>query len=371
MGVYSIVKENTTTSILDTVEESKCDINLGAAYAIMAENEANYNNILKAIGIAEFNTYEQTGEELIYEAATVEGFIETIKKFFKSLIEKIAGVVRRFKTVVASWTQKDEDFLKNYKAKIEAVDAAAIASLEVEGWVFDDANTDSETWVEGVNTAIAGKVAKCGGYDDLLKLVGKTEDGKFGFEKGKVEEVSAYFEDVHALYGEMTGALVGKGSIPEDELRKELHVLFYGSADKVEIKNIKVSDYISQIEKTKKISDAATANFKKIEGVINEEIKNLDKLKSELKSHIKDDKGAYSTAVSLTNKVTNVVKFRFNLINIRNTAQMQALKDRNTQARAICVKVLAAAGKKAEPKQEGFQHSSSESGTFFDRVKII
>ena len=375
MGVYSI-RPVTENSVIDMslIEESKCDINLGAAYTIMAECEANYNNLLKAIGIAEFNTYEKTGAELIYESVTFDAFIDKIKSFFTSLLAKIGGVVKHFKDLVTSWVQKDDAFVKAHEAELKKITTADIKDMKYSGWDFNDSNIDNTDWVSGVNTTIAGKVSTCGSYDDICKLLGKKDDGTFGFDKEAVANASKDLEDKDSIRKDMAGAVVGKSSIDEGELRKELHALFYNAEEKSELSS-DIDKQLGYIKNTKSLSETADKNFKKISDAVSEEIKKLNALKSELKSKAKDDSETYSAAMALTNKVTASVKYRLNLINMRNTAQMEALKNRNTQARSVCVKALMVARKaqseaKPAPKQEGFNHYT-ESGTFFDAVNIL
>lgn len=380
MGVYSVSSLTESVIDLSAIEERHCDINLGDAYMVMAECETTYNNILKAIGIAEFNTYETTGKELIYENATFDAFIEKIKQFFTSFLAKVGAIVKSFKDLVASWVQKDESFLKAHEAELKAIKSDSLSKLNYIGWKFNDSEVDNTSWVGEANDAITNKVAFCGSYDDICTLLGKGEDG-FSFDREGVYKASENLEYTDSIRNEMAGALVGKETIDSSDLNKALHNLYYASAEKEEL-TINISEQIEYIRNTKKLSDTASKTFKEVSDAVSAEIKQLNKLKSELKSKAKYNSETYSVAVSLTNKVTTLVKYRLNLINMRNTSQMEALKTRNSQARSICVKALTSSrlgaasekGKKtekpAETKQEGFTHYT-ESGTFFDAVKIL
>lgn len=376
MGVYSITNNITDKSLnegcsnidLNTIKESVYDVNMGAAYGIMAECEANYNKIIKAIGIAEFNAYENTGAEMIYESATFGSFIDKVKEFFVSLINKIGSLVKTFIDNVNSWTKKDTEFLKKYEDTLLKIDSGITSKYSFKGWEFDNKEVANASWAAGVNDNIAGKVQN-GSYAKLVDILSKTDDG-YSFNKNDVELFKGEFdEEDETIRPKMRGALVGKGEVDDKNLREELHTLFYGGKEKKEITGVNVKECVEVVDKTQDIINTVKTNFKEIEKIINKEIKDLNKLKSDLSSKIKKDND-YGVAVALTNKVTGVVKYRLTLMNMRNTAQMQALKDRNTQARSICVGLLTEA-RKAKPAGKNESTSFTEGTNFLDAVKII
>lgn len=63
-------------------------------YAIMFEEEYNYNRIMQTIGLYELNEAAH-GREIIYEAADVKGFFKRIYDFFANIAKKAAEAIMK------------------------------------------------------------------------------------------------------------------------------------------------------------------------------------------------------------------------------------------------------------------------------------
>ena len=119
MGIFSYITGYVSESMvdMDSVDTQYCfeENAMDSAYRIVAENTANWNSIMEAIGIDELIVYESTGSEIVYEAGTISGIFTKIKEFFKKLLEKIKGIFAKFMTVLNSWTKSEKEFVKKYK----------------------------------------------------------------------------------------------------------------------------------------------------------------------------------------------------------------------------------------------------------------
>ena len=109
MGVYSTTSTMLDYDIDNFVTECVHTPDMRGAYAIVAENEANYNAIMKAVGIAELAHFESTGEEMMYEAADIKGFFGKLKEFFLKIIAKIKALFKKFFALIDSYNMSDKE----------------------------------------------------------------------------------------------------------------------------------------------------------------------------------------------------------------------------------------------------------------------
>lgn len=370
MGVYSINESaNTLFSIdLDSIEESTHELGLAGGYAIMAENEANYNKILKAIGIAEYNVLESTGAEMIYEATDIKGFFGKIKAFLHKILEKIAGLFKKFIRMIDQASMKDKEFVKKYKGELAKLSSKVKSQFEYDGWEFNNEHINNwkpEDKVELIKDIEAFKKT-------CLDLI----DGDGEPSTEQMDKVNAYIakhnEDDDSDYHDTLRALVLTGKtgakIEEDEFANEITEYFYGSTEKDTLSNIDVQTQLTYIEGTEGIKKTATKTYKEFEKTINKYTKELDKIEAKViaKKIPEKDTTVWSTCMRFVNTLSNDYKTNLNYANTVYSAQLKALKDRNSQARAICVKMLG-----FKPKNESAEFEPYfESGSFLDRVEL-
>lgn len=90
MGVYSMQSINESTNYLDDVEfvDNGIEDVMESALRNIYEADLNHHNMMKDIGIAELAVYEQTGQEVVYEAGAAKGVFERIKAGFKKYGKK-------------------------------------------------------------------------------------------------------------------------------------------------------------------------------------------------------------------------------------------------------------------------------------------
>ena len=95
MGIYTKEGKSFTESA-SYVEPIECELDdlHEAALQIVAESDYNFNMLMKALLVEEFNTLESTGAELIYESGNMSAFFEKIKSFFmKNSITRLWPVI--------------------------------------------------------------------------------------------------------------------------------------------------------------------------------------------------------------------------------------------------------------------------------------
>ena len=80
----------------DAVQESPYTLGLEGGLMHVYENERNYCEMMKAVGISEARYYAETGQDLfLNEAGAFGSFLENAKKFFKKVWEKVKGLFRK------------------------------------------------------------------------------------------------------------------------------------------------------------------------------------------------------------------------------------------------------------------------------------
>lgn len=325
----------------DPAPESN-DIEESAA-AIIAQNEANYTNIMKSIGITELSIYESTGTEMIYESANIKGFFSKIKEFFVKLWNKIKGMFKKFFMLIASYTMKDKDFINKYKKDLLRVNTR---DLTINGYNFTNLNWSVATASNDINDKM-----KKGVIIDSFEKISKDD----------AEKINAAYEnnDREDIIEEMRAAAIGdkNGKFDESEFTQELFEYFRDREDSPsELTNISISTELSIISGSSKEESNAKKAFKATEKEINNILKSLDKVEKEaLKSvptkndQAKTDESA--TIVKAASNVNSYIHAKMNILTKVNGAFLRAIKDRNRQAKAICVKAI-----NYKPKNEGFNH---------------
>jgi hypothetical protein len=314
-----------------TVQESPYELGINGALMHVYENECNYNAMMKAAALSEMKYYNRTGGDLfVQEAGAFKGFIETAKKFFHAVIEKIKSIGKKFVAKINQYTMKDKDFVKKYQKELLTRD---LKDFEFDGYEFPQYE----------------------GYLDTGKAYVKvSEDGSDDSDK------------LNDIMEENRGRIVGEGAMTEDEFREELHDKFYGDKDTIEVVIRKELVYISE---TDKLTKEANKSEKKIIDEINKFIRDLDR-----------DANALTKAVSLKasdedNKTNaDLIKYKNNLITVAKSisndftvyygTKVKALTDRNRQAKAICVKALSYKHESASVYSGGYYD-------LFDGVQII
>lgn len=331
------------------VKESQYTPDLKGALMLVYENEMNYNAMMRAVGISEMRYFQETGGDLfVQEAGALSGFIEKAKAFFKKVIEKIKSLFAKFVAVINQYTMKDSDFVKKYETKLMKVD---IRGFEFKGYQFSD--LDSGNLIN--QTAFNGYFSNAGKKEEYEDQPVNTDDD--------VSEAKDY------LRAEMIGS--NSKSMTEIEFRDTLKANLYGNnGDKVDLENIRLRDQLKFVKDTKANISAAEREQKKDTDTINKFIKVLEKYQKDFDKSITasakdEDNQKNSASIKYISQCIAVAKSGSNDITTAFGMLIQALKDRRSQAKAICVKALSYKPKNEAAYREGAYNS------IFDGVKIV
>ena len=344
------------------VAPSPYPVGLEGALMHVYENECNYNALMKAVGISELKYYQETGRDLfIHEAGAFAGFLSKAKAFFKKVIEKIKQIFHKFAAVMNQYTMSDKKFVKQYSKEINRKD---ISDFTFNGYTF-----------EGLDKAVTASIDVRDEFKDIYSGDLNKDDKK---SMGKMEEDSDGIDRQRALFArKITGG--NASSLDESEFRDELKDFMYGNngekeeLDGKDIDKRKLLQWIEGADRTIKDADRSQkACIKAIDGYIKkiEEFeKELNKKGSTYKSTgLADDdeneindgsKDAYQKGI---NAYIAEVKAESNNITIFFGMLTGALKDRNRQSKAICVKIIGY--NKKESANYGYYGESSVDDLF-------
>lgn len=357
MGLYSSKTNysyNDSVAIdLDTVEESMYDSFDEAAIMAVVESEQNYNNFMKAVGIAELNHLEENGTELVYTEGTVSGFFAKAKEFFKRVIAKVASVLKAFFAKIDSFAKSDKDFLNKYRKDLTKLN---LKDMTVNGYTFTldepsltkagaDSAVKSALGVADPASVSSASEAVCDG------VIGKDEDDAI--------------EDMLETY---RGSVIGKGKLEAGEYAKELYEHFRkGESAKEEI-DVDVVACMQVLATSADVKKKAEKTFRDQEKLINDFIKELEKAEKNLVNAKETTAEAQTTQGKRVRAVNVVIKAYKAITGVNTTvfgAYLQALKDESRQAKAICVKALT-----YKPKNESAGVDYGTTGSFLENVEF-
>lgn len=330
----------TSTSGLSAIKESPYELGLAGAMMHVYENECNYNAIMKAVGLSELKYYQETGKDLfVHEAGAFDGFIAKVKAFFKAVIEKIKSIFKRFVAIFDQYTLNDKQFVKKYGDQLIRKD---LKDFEFTGYKFGDfAKVQSSIETAGGNLKY---------HLDIFAAIRK-KDTNYG--NRKVYDNANYkdSDEVNEVKEQERAKIIGQqsGKMDETEFKDKLTELLYGDDNKETLDNISIRDQLSIIENTKDDIKKVEKTQKEIEKGINDVLKVLDKLPSEIRKHnsyssdnkLTDEQDKrINNAIKDINDEYDICKSQSNDITVAFGMIVQAYKDRNRQAKAICVKAL-------------------------------
>ena len=359
------------------VAPSPYPVGLEGALMHVYENECNYNALMKAVGISELKYYQETGKNLfIHEAGAFSAFLDKAKAFFKKVIEKIKQIFHKFAAVMNQFTMSDKKFVKTYSKEINRKD---ISDFTFSGYTF-----------EGLDTAVNANIDT----EDKYKL-----DNFDDNRQRSLRNNSDYQKDsdgnndfIEEKRGGWLKNITGKdhGSLDESEFRDELKDFLYGNdgekeeLDDKQIDKRKILQWIEGTDKAirdaeRKQRDCTRAIDKYIKKV--EEFEKIINKKDATYGDIKDvtyntassssktsnagDKISTADANTYQKGINNYIaqmKAESNDITIFFGMLTGALKDRNRQSKAICVKIIGY--NKKESANYGYYGESSVDDLF-------
>lgn len=370
MAIYSLRESGIN---MDSIESIPCkyDNMLEASYAIIAESEANYANIMKAVGIAELAVFEESGQEMIYEAADVKGFFGKVKDFFVNLMKKVKGLFEKFFAMINSYAKSDKEFVNKYRKQLLAVNTR---DFSFKGFKF----TIDQVKIREYNTNGTNFI-----NDTFNSMTIGTDkaDIKENMDKESIEADIKKVEDSD-FSDKMRGKILGASSdLTASEFSKEIfEKLRDGEDTKTEQENVNISTFLNDILSTKETKKTADRVFKEINTTIKDKIKATDSLEKNLLKKVgtsegkdkADQENLLNLQIRVANKATQCLKDEQMMLQTINGQILQAIKQQNRQAKSVCVSLL-----NYKPKNEGFDYDEYEGlddiigENFLSGVKLV
>lgn len=268
-----------------------------ACTTIIAEQEINWNRLMTAIGMDELSSVME-GTEIIYEGGRLESLKATLEKWFNSAKEKLAELTKAFMNQVDKFMNKiDKATIKKFK------DVKVPSDFTYSGYEF----RNLEKTPEYKYTTIL--------MNNPTQIVNDREK---------------YNKNV------VTKELLG---VETSDIGVTLKARYYGSKEKVQLKNINIEEQLKYITNGGKLKSEAKQSYKAA-------ARQLDKIIKDLKSFGKSADEGTDLARAI-NIAASYYKTFSNLATQVHRAYMQAIGARSRQALDICVKAYVA-NKRAE-----------------------
>lgn len=350
---------------LSSVKESPYDLGITGALMHIYENECNWNAIMKSVGISELRYYKETGEDLfVNEAGAFGGFIDKIKAFFKKVIEKIKAIFKKFCAIFNQYTMSDKDFVKKYGTELIRKD---LTDFEFEGYTFKDLQNFTENVAN--NSAYIASFCEAlsstfNGSNKFTTTINIKDLGDLDISKITSDEKDNCKERIRGL---ITGE---NKQLDSSDLKDLIQEKCYGGDSKETLDKINMREVLNCISETKNDIKEVEKVQKKIVKSIENAIKVFDKLSMEITKYHgtspKDNKTGdqVDAEIRAVNLVSDLSKEASNTVTLCFGGIVQAVKDRNRQCKAICVKALSY-------KHESAFVSESYSDDIFAGVHII
>ena len=356
MGVYSmqsIIDES--TNYLDDVEfvDNGIEDVMESALHNIYESDQNLHNMMKGIGVAELAVYEQTGEDIVYEAGSVSSVFERIKAGLKKIWEKIKSLFTKFFAKLRSYGSDDKAFVSKYQKQILA---GSIKGLKVKGFKYNtDAVKPSEAWKRMAQEADLPETKEeiLKGFNiDTSQLNASDADVK-SMENTSESETN---DELRAI------ALGKKGDFSASEFQKELYEMFRGGESKpetLEENDIKKGEIIQFLGNAASVERELNKDMKDTKFTIEKIIKAFDNAEKQLGKYVKDEnQGATEQRgknLSVITRMNTHINAALGICQTIAAARMKAFNDKRGLYKSICVKLI---GRKS--KNEGYEFDDEQ-----------
>lgn len=328
---------------MNSIKESPYTLGLEGALMHVYENECNYNAIMKSVGIAEANYMTENGKDLfVHEAGAFGSFLTKIKDFFKKMIEKIKQMFKKFVSIIDQYIMDDKKFVKKYG---DAVLRKDLTDFEFDGYTFDGLDTYNST---------LGDRFKVEDIEASIQQIATARDNnsKYLYDADGMNQPRVADKDADATndrkelwYAKIAGE---SGSMDESDMRDKIKEKCYGEDGKttLEIGTTEIRKYLDNITNAKKSITDAERTQKNITNKIDKLIKTLDSVIKKINTTrpaSKNDEptvSADNNTIKLIGQDIDVAKAAGNAATEAYGIIIGALKDRNRQSKAICVKAL-------------------------------
>lgn len=299
-----------SAGFMDPVEEALHNV---------AVDEANYNQILGCLAVAEVTAAHQGLDPTsVYTEGTISDFWGKIKEFFKKIWAKIKGLWAKLVATFDQHAKSGKEFFDKYKKtladKFTKIDKDKI---KFSGYKFTDQSI-LHTKAENYDvTSVAYTLSK----DD---------------DDDKVTEIEEKFR----------GELIGEsGSFTMKEMTKELHDKLRDGGSKESDLDFVNFSYISQVlGNSDKALEKSKKEFREIEKAVEKNIKEAEKNQNkriDASAKKPNDQGK-SDEVAVYSKAIRIVKSNLASYQAAVSVVMTAYKDEISQAKGFAAQVLRA-----------------------------
>lgn len=331
-----------------------------AALRVVAESENNWNQIMKAMAITELAAYEETGDADYYVTESGSGFLQSVKDFFKKLLEKIKGIFQKFIATVDSWTKDDKAFVSKYKDKVMK---ANTTDFEFEGYnftykefSFDDRATAKADYSKNFVSGFESKTDS--EWEDLTK----------NCRGDKLEEILDAYRGT--VIREISSSNFSGNSDSSDFSKDLFEALRDGESSKTTIDKVTPIEYLNAIQNTGDVKKKAKKAYDSLQKGINDAIKDVDKAEKEVTKQllgkdaddVRKQKAAY---VAFCGAYSGLLRSQESINTQAYGAWLQAVKDKNRQAKAVCVKLMS-----RKVKNESTSYYE-EGGSLLGNIRMI
>lgn len=368
---------------MDSYEESSRHASLDPTMELSLQNvlesEMNWNATMQAIYLDELAYKAHTGEEKIYSVNEAAGIFESIKNFFKKLWDKIKALFERFVAMFNSFAKSDSAFVNKYSKTLRK-----LTLKDFRCNVYEFTNLDKN--IDSIKANIVEAIAKTTGgqTSDTCENIVKdfidgntTEIGKLNASThdNAVTEFAKALEKSKAL-DYFRGLTLDTPNSPVSSENYSNKLFKYFRKQKQEPKETKitsVSEYLKEIENTSDVKDKAKENYDTFKDAIENILDTLDTLEDKYSEADTTNDKTPELQLKVTVKAANYLRSALGVAEIWNGAQLKAIKDRNRQAKSVCVKALAN-GRKNEisTKYESSDIFGDDTdGSFLSRVELL
>lgn len=369
----------------DNIEKINRELNSGEtqnlgvmAAKCCAENTINFNAIMEACAIEEFCVFEESGVEMLTEAS-VSGFFEAAKNFFKKIWEKIQSIFKKVAMQFASWSKNDKEFFNKYKkdiTKVQTDNPNGFSDVEVKVYEYpvfknlslqditksiEDANNFTPTTIEEVLDTFDIKISTHATGDEWQEALKK-------FRENQSDYTEEFLDACRA--GLLSDIGYKSDSCSASEFSKEITELCQGDTSKDTVKLTSVLDNalatLAGSDKIKsELNKLLNANKKAIDRaikVVTKYQKEFDKDRGKLGSDNKvtEDSKIAGAKYGFCTVLIGLLKQAKNIQITYDGAVLQHYKAYTRQCKAICVKA-ATFVPKSRNESASFQTESSSS----------
>lgn len=339
--------------VVDPVEES---------YKIYAESERNFHNLMMAVGISELGSYHESGIDYIHEAPDIRAFWEKVKKFFKTLKEKIWAVIKNFIARIQVRFQNGAKFVAKYGSQIKnGFNKIKNEDFKIKGFKFT--NTDWSVDFKKPKAKLKDKLSNTFAEFNVDEFVSKVKaDPKF-YEPDSDEDVESMLDMFRA------DQVKSSGEVSASEYADELFRFYHGgetSKESLDKSDVDIGQVLTVLKSGSKYIGKVKKNYREIEKECNAAIKKANEFESKL-SKAKDTENV-GRAMSYVNQIIKMEKDMINITHQANAAHLSALKGELAQARRVALRCVQG-DNKVDKKLFGESYYDS-SASVIDSVKF-